>query len=264
MQAQRVNWDAHSYEEVAQPQLKWGRALLGMRSWRGDEHVLDAGCGTGALAEELLARVPRGRVTAVDVDPSMVEAARKRLAKDSGRARVVQSDLTTLEGVGPVDVIYSNAVLHWIPDHDEILSVFLRHLRPGGEILVSCGGEGNLDRIRGAARATMESPAFKAVFSSWVPPWRYEDDSSTTERLYIAGFRDAQVALVPTPTAFPDAASFEKFVRIVALRPYLQRLPDGASQDSFVADFMRRIAADGGGFTLDYVRLTFRARRPNA
>lgn len=263
MNAQRVNWDAASYEEVAQPQLQWGRALIGMRSWRGDETVLDAGCGPGALVEDLLQKIPRGRVVAADVDPSMVEACRKRFSANP-RVRVLQADLTTLEGVEPVDVIYSNAVLHWIPDHDEILAVFMKHLKPGGELLVSCGGEGNLERIRAVARSVMESSTFASHFARWSPPWHYEDDASTTERLYIAGFRDAQVALTPAPTPFPDAASFERFARAVALRPYLQRLPEEGLRERFVAEFMRRAGAEGAGHVMDYVRLTMRARRPNA
>lgn len=264
MNAQRVNWDPAAYEEVAKPQLEWGRALMAAREWRGDETVLDAGCGTGALAEDLLRRVPRGKVVAVDADPSMVEAARKRLFKFGNRAPVLQADLTTLSGIEPVDVIYSNAVLHWIRDHDEVFAVFLRHLRPGGEILISCGGEGNLDRIRRIARDVTTRAPFAKRFEGWEPPWHYEDDSSTTERLYIAGFRDAQVSLTPAPTPFPDRDSFERFATIVVLRPYLQRLADEGARAAFVRGFMASVEADPGGFTMDYVRLQIRARRPNA
>src|SRR5438132_280838 len=83
----------------------------------GDETVLDAGCGTGRVTRLLLERLPRGHVIAVDSAPSMVEAARAGLGD---RATVIESDLVHLALDEPVDAVFSNAVFHWVLDHDRL------------------------------------------------------------------------------------------------------------------------------------------------
>ena len=260
--AEVTEWDAHAYEAAASDvQWAWGRKLLERRKWRGDERVLDAGCGPGGLTEHILAQVPRGHVHAVDHDASMVNRARERLAKFGARVKVTQADLLHLEGVDAVDVVFSNAVLHWIRDHDAAFEAFVHHLKPGGQLLLQCGGEGNLERSRGAAREILSSPDFERFFRGWEPPWRYEDDASTQERLFIAGFTDPEVTLEEAPTVFPDRASFEKFSRAVVLRPYLQVLPDEKARDRFVERYVARMEGGKAGFVLDYVRLNVSAFR---
>ncbi|MBI2077344.1 MAG: methyltransferase domain-containing protein [Euryarchaeota archaeon] len=260
--AEVTKWDAVAYESVASDvQLAWGRKLLERRTWKGDESVLDAGCGPGALTEDILAKVPRGRVQAVDRDPSMAERARTRLARFGARVKVIEADLLHLEGVEPVDVIVSNAVLHWIEDHDAVLETFVHHLKPGGQVLIQCGGEGNLERARAVAEEILAAAEFAKHFRGWKPPWHYEDDASTQERLFIAGFMDPKVSLEPAPTRFADRTAFEKFVRAVVLLPYLQALPDENSRERFVGRFVARVEASGEGFVLDYVRLNVSAFR---
>ena len=108
------DWDAEVYDRVADPQEAWGREVLDRLPLAGDETVLDAGCGSGRVTELLLERLPRGRVIGVDAAAAMVEAARRRLGE---RAELRPGDLTDLELEAPVDAVFSNAVLHWIPDH---------------------------------------------------------------------------------------------------------------------------------------------------
>ncbi|MGH2954288.1 MAG: class I SAM-dependent methyltransferase [Solirubrobacterales bacterium] len=72
-----VDWDAKTYDRVADPQEEWGRQVLDRLSIRGDETVLDAGCGSGRVTRLLLERLPEGRVIGVDASPSMIEKARE-------------------------------------------------------------------------------------------------------------------------------------------------------------------------------------------
>ncbi|HEU0116887.1 MAG TPA: class I SAM-dependent methyltransferase, partial [Thermomicrobiales bacterium] len=68
-------WDATTYHRVSNPHVAWGARVLQRLPLRGDETVLDAGCGTGRLTEELLERLPRGRVIAVDRSRNMLDRA---------------------------------------------------------------------------------------------------------------------------------------------------------------------------------------------
>ena len=67
------DWNAASYERVSAPLEAMGRDVLDRLALRGDERVLDAGCGTGRVTAALVERLPRGEVVAVDGSPAMVE-----------------------------------------------------------------------------------------------------------------------------------------------------------------------------------------------
>ena len=124
-------WDGHSYDRVSGPMEALGREVLGRMQLRGDEVVLDAGCGSGRITQALLERLPRGRVVAVDASPSMVHAARDRLG-DAAEVRL--ADLLELELEEPVDAVISTATFHWIADHDHLF----RRLLDAGFAAASC------------------------------------------------------------------------------------------------------------------------------
>ena len=109
------SWDAATYDRVSDVQQAWAEAVLERLRLRGDETVLDAGCGSGAVTRRLLERLPRGRVVAVDASAEMVAHAAAALGP---RATVFQADLASLELDEPVDAVFSNAVFHWVLDHD--------------------------------------------------------------------------------------------------------------------------------------------------
>src|SRR5205814_4879583 len=105
------DWDASTYERVSDPQVEWARAVLDRLPLRGDETVLDAGCGSGRVTRLLLEHLPEGRVIGVDASASMIEQAREALPDD--RTELIVSDLLDLELTEPVDAVFSNATLHW-------------------------------------------------------------------------------------------------------------------------------------------------------
>jgi trans-aconitate 2-methyltransferase len=73
------DWDAETYDRIADPQFRWGASVVGWLDLDGNETVLDAGCGTGRVTELLAERLPRGRVVALDGSASMIEQAGRRL-----------------------------------------------------------------------------------------------------------------------------------------------------------------------------------------
>ena len=78
-------WDGSSYDRISAPMESLGREVLARLELNGDELVIDAGCGSGRITEALLARLPRGKVIAVDGSASMIEAAAR--LKSAGRLR---------------------------------------------------------------------------------------------------------------------------------------------------------------------------------
>lgn len=246
------DWDAATYDRVSDVQLAWAREQLGRLRLVGDELVLDAGCGSGRVTALLADRIPRGRLYAVDVAPSMVAHARRAL-KD--RATVYCQDLVELQLPEPVDVVFSNATFHWIADHDALFAALHRVLKPGGRLLAQCGGEGNIDSFRRISETMADEAPFAPYFRQWQTPWNYAGAQATADRLRGAGFVDVSCWLEPRPVTLAQPRAFVKSVCLVR---HLEVLPQ-ALQDRFVD---RALEAAGAPLVLDYVRLNMAARRP--
>ncbi|HYP48839.1 MAG TPA: methyltransferase domain-containing protein [Thermoleophilaceae bacterium] len=246
------DWDAATYDRVSAPQVEWAERVLARLPLAGDETVLDAGCGSGKVTEMLLERLPRGQVVAVDSAPSMVEHARASLGE---RATVFLSDLTELELDQPVDAAFSNAVFHWVPDHERLFERLFACLRPGGRLVAQCGGAGNVERFHAAAREVGERVPYAPHLAGWVGPWNFAAAEETAERLERAGFAEVSTWLEPAPILPPDPASY---LRTVCLGHHLERLPEEL-RAPYVGAVLEAI---GEPPELDYVRLNIDARRP--
>ena len=134
------DWDGAAYQQLSDPQFRWGLRVLDSIELRGDECALDLGCGPGRLTAELLTRLPRGRVIAVDASPSMILTARRELDHFGERLSFLQGDLLTLELYSLADLAFSTAVFHWVLDHERLFRVIHRALKPGGRLVAQCGG----------------------------------------------------------------------------------------------------------------------------
>ena len=244
------SWDATTYDRVSDVQDRWADAVLGQLALDGDETVLDAGCGSGRVTRKLLDRLPRGRVVAVDASEEMVAHARAALPAD--RASVFVADLTALSLDVPVDAVFSNAVFHWIADHDALFRCLRHALRPGGRLVAQCGGAGNLARFRQSAAEIAACEPFAAHFDGMGAASHFAGAEETAARLRAAGFTDVRTWIEPSDVTPGDPAAF---IRAVNLRCYVQRLP-AELVDAFVEAVLERC---GEPLVLDYQRLNIDA-----
>ncbi len=243
------DWDAATYHRVSDPQFAWALEQLERLPLTGDEIVLDAGCGSGRVTAELVARVPRGRVYGVDVAPSMAAHAGQALGD---RATILCQDLVELELPEPVDAIFSNATFHWISDHDALFAALHRAMKPGGRLVAQCGGRGNINRFRRLADEVAHEEPFAPSFAEWRGPWNYAGAEVTAERLDRAGFTDVSCWLEPKQVTPEDPRAF---VQTVCLVRHLDRLPE-PQHGPFIDRVLRRV---GQPLVLEYVRLNMTA-----
>ena len=223
---------------------------------------MDAGCGSGRLTAVLLERVPRGRVVAVDRSTNMLAEARSTLARFGDRVRYIASDLEHLRIDEPVDVVFSTATFHWLPDHDALFRSLHACLRPGGRLLAQCGGGANLEWIHARAQALLDEPMLRGRFVGWHGPWNFQDAESTAARLRRAGFVDVACDLELAPTVMPDRQTYKDFLRTVILRAHLAQIGDAQQEEQLLERMAELGARDETPFLLDYVRLNLRATRP--
>ncbi len=242
-------WDGASYDRISTTMEALGLEVLERLAPAGDEVVLDAGCGSGRVTEALVQRLPRGRVIAVDGSASMVRAARRRLGP-AADVRVL--DLLELELEEPVDAILSTATFHWIADHERLFERLRAALRPGGRLVAQCGGEGNIDVLRGRAANVLARDPYAEHFLDWRAPWNYAGPQQTRERLLAAGFASAECWLTPAPRQ-PEHP--REFLATIVLGPHVQQLPEGL-RERFMDDVLEEL---GDPVVVDYVRLNIDA-----
>jgi len=255
-------WNSAAYHRLSTPQVSWGKRVLSRLQLRGDERVLDAGCGTGRLTADLLEALPRGRVVGVDLSQNMLRSAREHLVQFGARVSLLACDLLHLPFQRAFDGIVSTAAFHWVLDHDQLFAGLRCALISGGWLEAQCGGGPNLVRLRERANALAATPKFACFFSGFHEPWLFEDAAAVAGTLRRAGFTEVETSVEPAPTVLDSAAQYEEFVRNIILHRHLENIPSRDLQAEFVATLTEQAATDDPAFSLDYWRLNLRGRSP--
>ena len=185
-----AGWDADRYQRQFGFVSGMAGDLVELLGPRPGEVVLDLGCGTGELAAAIAAT--GARVLALDSDPAMVAAARRRLGED----RVLLADGHAFTLAEPVDAVFSNAALHWMPRPAEVIGRVRAALRPGGRFVAELGGAGNIDAILDALGAAMAEAGLPAPAC----PWYFPTPAQYATLLEAGGFRVAMMEHFPRPT----------------------------------------------------------------
>jgi trans-aconitate 2-methyltransferase len=245
------DWNAEGYDRTNAGVIALGIEVLDRLQLRGDETVLDAGAGTGAISQELARRLPEGRVIALDASPQMVAYARGRLAKLKN-VEVIHADLAGFDlGGQKVDAVFSTATFHWLPDHDALWRNLRAVLTDGGRLVAQCGGEGNIASVLQAVEPLAEQAPYAELIGGW-RPHNFAAADETERRMSAAGFSESRAWLEPRPVRPDDLG---KHLREVILGAHAERMP---------AELFERFADEVDAFlgdreSVDYVRLNIDA-----
>jgi trans-aconitate 2-methyltransferase len=244
-----LEWDATTYDSLPLPHVRWGAGVIERLGLRGNETVVDLGCGTGRDTEVLLDRLPDVRVIAVDGSVQMLDRLRDRLGKNLGRVEVVQADLTQpFPDVVAGNAVMSVATFHWVPDHAALFRRVARALPPNGRFEAEFGGEGN---IAGFLRAVERAGGPKDE-----SPWEFANRLETVEQLITAGFKDIEVRVVPDPAVLERGPQLEAFIATVLLGAVLREMDADEGRA-----LVKRTAAQMPEPVVDYVRMQVSATR---
>jgi trans-aconitate 2-methyltransferase len=243
------DWDGATYDRISAPIERNGLSVLDRLVLRGNERVLDAGCGSGRVTQALVQRVPHGHVIGVDASAGMIAAAAERLG-DS--AELIVGDLAELDlGGRQVDAVFSSAVFHWLADHEALFARLHAVLSPGGRLVAQCGGEGNTPELLTATLAVGARKPFASYLDGW-SPWNFAGPGVTADRLRAAGFTDVRTELEQRPAPYED---LREWLQVNALGAHLLQLPEDL-RERYLDEVH---AALGPNPTVTYIRLNLDA-----
>ena len=260
-----MKWNAADYAANSAVQQTWARELITKLHLRGNEHILDVGCGDGKVSAELARAVPGGSVTGIDASAEMITFARRAFPKklipnltlqigDARRIHPVQFNSrlsapsphsTPGRGEGEnlrmFDLVFSNAALHWVDDHQAILGGAASVLKPGGRLIVSCGGKGNAHDVFLALRPELRLKRWRDFFRGMPMPYFFYAPGDYERWLPKFGFRISGLKLAPKVVAYHGADGFAKWLGTTWL-PFTQRVPEPLRADFIAAVTQRYLA----------------------
>lgn len=250
------DWDPDAYARFRGPRLRPALDLLAQVGPLPDGPVCDLGCGDGAVGPALRQRFPKARLTGIDTSAAMLDRARTCGAYD----HLVQADAGRWRPEGPAALIFSNAALHWLPDHDRLMPHLAGLLAPGGVLAVQMPA--NFLAPSHALLREVAARLFPDRFaaSGYVPPVHPAPHYLSL----LAPFGDAEawettyhMRLDPAPNGHP----VRWLTQSTAMRPFLERLSPSEAQGlteaydhALVEDYP---AAADGAVVFPFARLFF-------
>ena len=238
----KIAWNAADYAANSLVQQTWARELIANLNLRGDEHILDVGCGDGKITAEITRAVPRGSVTGVDASPQMIAFAKKTFppAKFSNLKFQIM-DARKIKFARRFDFVFSNAALHWVTDHQAILHGAASVLKSGGRLVVSCGGKGNAQDVFVALRPEIRLKRRRKFFLKMATPYFFYAPGDYEKWLPKFGFKINTLKLAPKDATYEGHDGFAAWLRTTWI-PYVQRVPENLREE-FIAAIAERYLA---------------------
>ena len=182
--------------------------------------------------------VPKGSVTGIDASPEMIRFARKLFLRKHPNLKFqvmdcVADDFDLRRARRRFDIVFSSSVLHWVDDHPAFLRGAAACLRPGGRLVVSCGGKGNAQDVFVALRPEMRLKHWCKFFRKMPKPYFFHSPADYEKWLPRFGFKTHSVKLSPKDAVYQGRDRFAAWFRTTWL-PYTQRVPEDLREE-FIA-----------------------------
>jgi len=232
-------WDPKVYEKSSSAQQRWAQELLSRISIRGDERVLDIGCGDGKISAEIALLVPGGSVTGIDNSQEMLSFARDRFPPSAWPNLAFQyGDASDLQYEDKFDLVLSFAALHWVQDHGPVLEGIRRSLKKGGKVLMQFGGQGNAAGILEVAHEVISLDKWSAHFQAFMFPYSFFGPDEYRTWLNRSGLVALRVDLVAKDMVQRGREGLISWVKATWL-PYTERVPEDLQMD-FICEVVDR------------------------
>ena len=216
-------FDGQKYKESSKHQKEWGTDLISQLAFKGNEMILDLGCGDGVLTEKLSFFVPKGKVLGIDGSLGMIETART-LTRDN--LEFVHMDINKMNYISQFDIIFSNATLHWIKDHKKLLRNTYKALKTQGIIVWEFGAAGNCTNFSDVIRKTIVDEKYMRYFKDFEWPWFMPSKSQYEELVSTIGFSHVRITEINRDRFFSTSAEMINWIDQPCIVPFIKHLPD--------------------------------------
>jgi len=254
-------FDGKAYEKSSTHQKEWGSRLIDELDLRGTEHVLDLGCGDGALTVKIAHLVPNGEVIGIDSSQCMIDVAGPKAARN---VQFRLMDINDLAFEQTFDVVFSNAALHWVSDHRRLLESIHRVLSPGGLVRLQFAGSGNCAYFFGVIRQAMSIGRFKSAFGDFQWPWYMPSVDEYRALVQSSPLSAAHVWGENADRHFADAESMISWIDQPSIVPFLAHLNSECKEpfrDYVVAKMIEETRQSDGRCFETFRRINLKARR---
>ena len=236
------NWNSELYE--ARHSFVWqlGQGILELLKPQAGEHILDVGCGTGQLTNEIASS--GATVVGIDASPEMIGQARQNYPK----LRFVLGDAAAMQFESEFGAVFSNAALHWMLDPAAVAQSMIRALKPGGRLVAEFGGKGNIKQIVESWHAILPGPIPAKHYFPSIPEY--------TALLENAGFEVRFAQLFDRPTPLEGDRGMENWLKQFGWYNF-ETLPPEKRQSALaeVVAYLKPNLYRGGQWIADYRRL---------
>jgi trans-aconitate 2-methyltransferase len=259
-------WDAKDYAKNSANQYAWAQELIPKLKLKGDEALLDVGCGDGKITAEIAKALPHGRVVGVDSSSGMINLAQNTFPqKSNANLSFELMDARKLTFQEAFDVVFSNAALHWIVDQATVLQGVQRSLKVGGRLLFQMAGKGNAKDVLSLFDELLVESRWKRFFEGFSFPYAFLSTEEYRMLLANTGLTALRVELFPKDMKFTGGEGLAGWVRTTWL-PFTERIPVERRDDfvwEIVNRYLERFPADSQGVVhLGMIRLEVEAQKP--
>jgi len=228
-------WNPEQYERFRDERSQPFFDLVALVRPRPGMRVVDLGCGTGELTSLLHGRLEARETLGLDASEAMLAEARPRAG---GGLRFELGDIAKWDG-RDFDLVFSNAALHWVEDHDELFTRLRRALAPGGQLAVQVPANHEHPSQTVAVAVAREAP-FRQAFRGWTRISPVVSPAAYAELLERLGFAEQHVRLQVYGHRLESRDDVVEWLRGTTLTDYQRRL-EPEQWEEFLARYRDRL-----------------------
>ncbi|MGD0784992.1 MAG: methyltransferase domain-containing protein [Sedimentisphaerales bacterium] len=257
-------WDAEEYSKNSGNQKRWADGLLKQIDFKGNEIVLDIGCGDGKITALIREKTPRGVVLGIDSSKDMIGLAKGRYDGKYKNMSFKKADACGLGFKNRFDIVFSNASFHWISDHNSLLKCIYQSLRPGGNLFVQMGAKGNFCDIVATGNKLIRRKKWRKYFKNFIFPYNFFAASAYRKLLRKYGFKINTIHTFSQYMEYDEKEKFKKSLSTIWM-PYMCKAPSGLRGqflDETVEQYLKDYPPNKNGWIrVKMNRLEFQAQK---
>jgi trans-aconitate methyltransferase len=261
----KIIWDAEDYENNSSNQKQWADEIISKLNFKGNETILDIGCGDGKNTARIAREVAHGKVIGIDSSEKMLVLARERYLKDQySNLEFQYGDASRLNYFEEFDIAVSFACLHWVNDHLQVLNGIRNSLKIGGRTYLQFGGKGNAAPMFEIANDMMADNRWEDYFTDFKFPYSFYHPDEYLPWVEKAGLNIKRLELIPKTARQSNKKGLKGWVRTTWI-PYLERIP-AELHDEFLDELTDKYLEsyppdENGAITVPMMRLEVEAER---